>query len=219
MESSSSPYMSHIQSPLVRRLLDSNLAPSDDERTILTGFRKTSRVRLASLQETIEAMNVQLAVMTEDASQLSQELDLLDSVLHPVRSLPHEIINHICQLAMEDLRYPSLEALASPDIIDSLSMRHPVWTCAQVCHRWRYVIWNNPRFWTGVVLTFRKPATALRLTLLLIDVLARTKGLPLSIAIHSRNPIPFLAMPIILQSCSRWHHAALSLTIKDFRLL
>ncbi len=151
MESSSSPYMSQIQLPLVHCLLDSNLAPSDDERTILTGFRKTSRVRLASLQETIEAMNVQIAVMTEDTSQLSQELDLLDSVLHSVRSLPHEIIHHICQLAMEDLHSPSLEALSGPDVVDSLSMRHPSWTCAHICHRWRCVIWNNPRFWTGVV--------------------------------------------------------------------
>ncbi|KAF9021141.1 hypothetical protein BDZ89DRAFT_896535, partial [Hymenopellis radicata] len=112
---------------------------------------------LASLNDTMEAMKAQLAVMTEDASQLSKELEVLDMVLHPVRSLPPEIIQHICQLAMEDLQSPSLEALASPDIIDSLSMRHPSWVCAQVCHRWRYVIWNAPQCWTSVVLSFDKP--------------------------------------------------------------
>ncbi len=214
-----SDIQSITQSPLVHRLLDRNLAPSDDEHSILTARRKSSRARLASMTETIEAMRLQIAVMTEDASQLSQELEVLASVLHPVRSLSDEIIHHICQLAMEDLHSPSLEALSGPNVVDSLSMRHPSWTCVQVCHRWRYVIWNSPRCWTNVVLTFHKSVMLLKFSLLLVNVVARTKGLPLSIALHSRKPIPFLAMPTILQSCFRWQHATLSLTMKDFRLL
>ncbi|KAF8991903.1 hypothetical protein BDZ89DRAFT_1151316 [Hymenopellis radicata] len=88
--SSSSTFDSQsiTHSPLIRHLLGGNLAPTDDERTTLAACREKSRVRLASLNDTMEAMKAQLAVMTEDASQLSKELEVLDMVLHPVRSLP-----------------------------------------------------------------------------------------------------------------------------------
>ncbi|KAF8990407.1 hypothetical protein BDZ89DRAFT_1151971 [Hymenopellis radicata] len=49
----------------------------------------------------------QLNIMTVDASQLSEGLESLDIVLHPVRMLPREIIGHICELAIEDLQRPS----------------------------------------------------------------------------------------------------------------
>ncbi|KAF8996287.1 hypothetical protein BDZ89DRAFT_1084281 [Hymenopellis radicata] len=198
-----------VESHGVRNLLESNDAPTDDARRHLEASRETGRAHFASLSETIDSLTVQLAIMKADAVQVSKGLTVLDTVLNPVRMVPHEIIGRICELAVDDL----------PEVVDSLSMRHPSWTLSHVCRQWRHAIQNYPPCWTNVVLSFDRPAQSIKLAILLMEVMKYVRSFPLSFSLHSRNRISPHCIPLILQTCSRWRHACLSLTVSDFLVL
>ncbi|KAF9023152.1 hypothetical protein BDZ89DRAFT_1070149 [Hymenopellis radicata] len=208
-----------VESHGVRNLLESNDTPTDDARRHLEASRATGRAHFASLSETIDSLTIQLAIMKADAVQVSKGLTVLDTVLNPVRMVPHEIIGRICELAVEDLPEVTLEYLQSPEVVDSLSMRHPSWTLSHVCRQWRHAIQNYPPCWTNVVLSFDRPAQSIKLALLLMEVMKHVRSFPLSFSLHSRNPISPHCIPLILQTCSRWRHACLSLIVSEFLVL
>ncbi|KAF9023119.1 hypothetical protein BDZ89DRAFT_1070122 [Hymenopellis radicata] len=180
-----------VESHGVRNLLESNDAPTDDARRHLEASRETGRAHFASLSETIDSLTVQLAIMKADAVQVSKGLTVLDTVLNPVRMVPHEIIGRICELAVDDLPEVTLEYLQSPEVVDSLSMRHPSWTLSH----------------------------SIKLALLLMELMKHVRSFPLSFSLHSRNPISPHCIPLILQTCSRWRHACLSLIVSEFLVL
>ncbi|KAF8901789.1 hypothetical protein CPB85DRAFT_1323108 [Mucidula mucida] len=123
------------------------------------------------------------------------------------------------QLAVEDLPEVTLEYIRSADVVDSLSMRHPSWTLSHVCRQWRHAIQRCPPCWTNIVLSFDRPAQSIKLALLLTELMKHVRGFPLSVALHSLDAMSPHCIPLILQSCSRWRPACLSLLVADFFVL
>ncbi|KAF9017641.1 hypothetical protein BDZ89DRAFT_1140585 [Hymenopellis radicata] len=158
--------------------------------------------------------------MTADSALFSSGVSTLETILHPIRALPLEIIGRICEHALEDFAIESFEGPQPPIIADSLSMRHPSWTFSHVCQKWREGIQGHALCWSHVILSLNKPVSnPVRLSLLLADVLRYAGNLKLSILIESPKLIPSNLMSGILPSCRRWRRASLFLTLCDFRAL
>ncbi|KAF8879178.1 hypothetical protein CPB85DRAFT_1205762, partial [Mucidula mucida] len=71
--------------------------------------------------------------------QAQSHLKEAKSPLHPMRSIPSELLLEIFSHCI-----PRVE---SPSDTDALHPRQAPWLLTRVCHRWRELVINSPRLW------------------------------------------------------------------------
>ncbi|KAF7319643.1 F-box domain-containing protein [Mycena chlorophos] len=121
---------------------------------------------------------------------------------HHIEDLPTEIIGEIFGRVLPE--YPARSALVGLDSPYAL---------AEVCHRWREIVMDTPRFWAGLTIALHNN----RLLPFKLDfvqkALERSKTRPLSILLRSDHSIPILpnVLRLLFKHCARWEHLTLDL--------
>lgn len=77
---------------------------------------------------------------------LSDEMDEIRAVLHPIRRLPVETLRHIFEA--------TLEASDKIELWQATQLSH-------VCQHWRAVVLNSPELWSHITVNFRKSLKAI----------------------------------------------------------
>ncbi|KAG8756186.1 hypothetical protein FRC14_003302 [Serendipita sp. 396] len=96
---------------------------------------ESAQTKLASSQRAVETLRSQ-------RNLLSNELQGLRGLLHPVRRIPREILAYIFELVANPVRTPLL--------LVAMRLSH-------VCRTWRNVAVNHPPLWTTIKIDLEKP--------------------------------------------------------------
>ncbi|KAE9392256.1 hypothetical protein BT96DRAFT_277560 [Gymnopus androsaceus JB14] len=144
----------------------------------------------------------------------SAHIDAYKTVLHPIRSLPFDVFQHIFQHCVVELADCMLEAYQSPmpkcsqvliNRTSSLDTKKSPWLLAQVSRHWRDVVLGCPTLWSSLTVEIPKKGEWPGLLSLISLQLQRSRGTPLSmvvINIHSEISSPLIAF--LCSHSSRW---------------
>ncbi|KAJ7597703.1 hypothetical protein C8J56DRAFT_920739 [Mycena floridula] len=178
----------------VQELLKSNEPPFQQEQTTMQNhLADIRRVQQCGLEERIQAMRDATAVLQLQLEQVSEAAKIYQTLLHPVRTLPTDILREILLAASGMDQTAEVRKLAKTR--DAIS---------QVCQEWRRTSFSYPRLWSTIAIDF--------------DVVYRTRGPTLSLArqiLHSANALLLVwlewtgeprteALALILVTSVRW---------------
>ncbi|KAJ7616237.1 hypothetical protein DFH06DRAFT_1307192 [Mycena polygramma] len=195
-------------------LVRSNGVPTDAQALQLEHLVEAGKIELCELEQTSMALSLVLETLRVQSLRKTESLDTLNGVLSVFRRFPVEILGEIfflavCADARKQHRWNSV-SIADPH-------KAPV-VLGQVCSHWRMVSQSLPKLWTLVAFpasTVVEPDTALMVS----DILARSRNLPLSLSVLSHTW--WLEMPrpgnsdffrILSTSYHRLHTFALEIT-------
>ncbi|KIM24524.1 hypothetical protein M408DRAFT_26993 [Serendipita vermifera MAFF 305830] len=102
--------------------------------------------RYESILSELHAAKRHAAMLQTQKAMISNEMNEICGVLHPVRRLPVETLRHIFEETLE------------------ASTRAKLWQATQlsyVCQHWRAVSLNDPSLWSDIIVDFRKPVDAI----------------------------------------------------------
>jgi hypothetical protein len=140
---------------------------------------------------------MQLAALTQEREEILCEIDNANTVLHPIRKCPPEILRRVFIEALPDI--------SNKRKFDSLQPTWVAWTISRVCSQWRRVAVSYPALWSQIVIN--KPAPHINSLKHLITLLYRASKHPLTVSIVSahatRNGMLF---PILVGSAPSWEH-------------
>ncbi|KAF9006862.1 hypothetical protein BDZ89DRAFT_930848, partial [Hymenopellis radicata] len=119
--------------------LRQNHPPLDVE---LSDFRKVTEDTRSALQD-LDSKIVQAQELLENLlsarQQAQSRLEDAKSILHPMRSIPNELLAEIFRHCIrETYRF------CRPDALDP---RGAPWLFSEVCRRWRGLVLNTPQLW------------------------------------------------------------------------
>ncbi|KAF9033040.1 hypothetical protein BDZ89DRAFT_1111375 [Hymenopellis radicata] len=190
----------------VEFLAISNTPPLERERIEM-------RETLVRVRVLIEGLSPKQVVQR---AKLEAYAAKLASVIHPIRSVPPEILSEIFSHLVTD---PDLTCQDVKDdhYVDSLDTKRGVWALTHVCSRWRKIVTNTSSWWTTVGLPFdiyRKSSVTADI---LATYLERSKQRPLNVIIHSRDEIStHPAMEVLMKTCDRWRGGWFALPLDTY---
>nr|GAT50006.1 predicted protein [Mycena chlorophos] len=121
---------------------------------------------------------------------------------HHIEDLPTEILGEIFGHVLPE--YPARSAIVGLDSPYAL---------AEVCHRWREIVMDTPRFWAGLTIALHNNRLLPFKLEFIQKALERSKTRPLSILLRSDHGIPILpnVIRLLFKHCARWEHLTLDL--------
>ncbi|KAF9020655.1 hypothetical protein BDZ89DRAFT_263610 [Hymenopellis radicata] len=197
-----------LQSPRIAELLLSNTAPNDAEIEGLRRMVQESSTLMESLQDQIEKAKQTISTLRAIYGATSKRLKDTKKILHPVRSLPRDILAEIffacTPIAREDdrihFRYSSE--------FDTLCARNHPWNLSHVCHAWRETALSLPRLWSTIYLNFKHYQTLPHRQCIFMSTLlfGRSANLDLSITLISdeRSIVGHPLTGCLAASTTRW---------------
>ncbi|KAF9001655.1 hypothetical protein BDZ89DRAFT_670908 [Hymenopellis radicata] len=135
--------LSSCPSHRLRELFSHNAPPNTDEALLIRHTSFDDAPLLASLEEQIAYHTRELARATLARDSILAHPDHVKSLLHPIRSLPEDILLAIFMLCTQGHTVPP----------DSLGIYWAPWVLSQVCRRWRFIALSLPRLWTRLDLS------------------------------------------------------------------
>ncbi|KAG7450859.1 uncharacterized protein BT62DRAFT_928143 [Guyanagaster necrorhizus] len=194
----------------LKELLKTNVPPLEAEKAFFRKAKKDLPVVVSDLDEQITQTQELLHTLMEERAQAAEELRHAKVVLHPLRTIPDDVLREI--FLFNKVTWDDFVRLGDPrriDFYDSLDPRNAPWSLTQVCRNWRSVALSMPSLWNCISLDFnvyhrkrdRPASVALKLGL----HIQRARRSLLSIRIESMVDIhTHNAFPIILTSMSQW---------------
>ncbi|KAJ6460446.1 hypothetical protein C8R47DRAFT_123201 [Mycena vitilis] len=171
--------------PRLAALIRSNGVPTDAQALQLQQLIEAGEVEVGKLEQTSVALSLVLETLRLQSLQKSASLDTLKGTLSVFRRFPVEILGGIFFLAVcADTRTQhrwNMVSIADP--------RKAPLVLGQVCSHWRTVSQSLPKLWTRVAF----PASTIVGTdtaLMVGDILARSRNLPLSLSVFSGTRSP-----------------------------
>ncbi|KAF9046929.1 hypothetical protein BDZ89DRAFT_65871 [Hymenopellis radicata] len=197
-----------LQSPRMAELLLSNTAPNDAEIEGLRRMVQESSTLMESLQDQIEKAQQTISTLQAIYGATSKRLKETKKILHPVRSLPRDILAEIffacTPIAGEDDR---IHFRYSPEF-DTLYPRNHPWNLSHVCRAWRETALSLPRLWSTIYLNFEHYQTLPHRQCIFMSTLlfARSANLDLSITLASdeRSIVGHPLTGCLAESTTRW---------------
>ncbi|KAK0184752.1 hypothetical protein F5146DRAFT_220476 [Armillaria mellea] len=188
MHSDSAP--ASAPSPLsrdrVQDLLRCNDPLLEDEKTALRSLVDDAPSALANLDRQITETPQKLDSLILKRQIAESDFDDAKTLLHPMRSMPHDVLAVIFHQCLPNYRAMPL-GVKSP--YDSLDPRLAPWSISHVSKSWRDIALSLPHLWKEVTLDFRKYG-ALSMRTLLTKVallLQRSKDVDLFVTLLSPN--------------------------------
>ncbi|KAJ4484974.1 hypothetical protein C8J55DRAFT_33399 [Lentinula edodes] len=160
--------------------------------------------------------------------ELEQEAHAYESILHPIRKVPTEVLfNILGMVAMPQLGKSLPETYLPRAMINTLEPMRTLLAITQVCSRWREIMLSSPQFWSYISLisinTIDWEDLEPAMYGLLDQQLQRSQNHPLTVAIEFRKSEGFLdphiATPMspldnLMRHSERWER----LFVKNTRL-
>ncbi|KAF9039533.1 hypothetical protein BDZ89DRAFT_895322, partial [Hymenopellis radicata] len=109
----------------------------------------------ANLDERVALIQATLDTLQEAKKEVDALEAKLKTALHPIRTVPNEVLGEIFSALVEASPAPSFQDLQDGNFVDSLNMVSPVWVVSQVSSRWRETALATSRLWTRVSLSFQ----------------------------------------------------------------
>ncbi|KAK7056342.1 hypothetical protein VNI00_002896 [Paramarasmius palmivorus] len=184
---------SSVQPPslALAKLHASNASPSAIEKTTCCSELIAIESRIATLEHNITESLKGIDVMQEEQSRLTDYARIYQNILHPIRSLPADVLREIFLVCLEckgsDIMNPALDI--PKNVLDP---RLPPWNLSQVCRAWRRITLETPLLWTVLRLAITKTGSSKRRSSaarLLTTFLSRSRNLPLSVDLSSSQPV------------------------------
>ncbi|KAF9016225.1 hypothetical protein BDZ89DRAFT_1166368 [Hymenopellis radicata] len=183
-------------------LFRQNHPPLDVE---LPAFRKIvedARAALEDVDSKIFQARQLLKNLLSARQRAESHLEEAKSVLHPMRSIPNELLLEIFSRCI-----PEIFSDEDPDALDP---KGAPWLLARVCHRWRELAVNTPQLWTHVRLDFdkhRRHISDQQCAYKLGVFTERSRGLPMVVYLGSKDSIEYHpVLPVLGASIPRWRH-------------
>ncbi|KAK0198040.1 hypothetical protein F5146DRAFT_972553 [Armillaria mellea] len=160
----------------------------------------------AGNREKIDHVQQVLNVLLDGQAKVTENLRAAERLLHPIRSIPDDILGHIFSFCVYEI-YDILTERNAPDSLDS---RDPPWTLSQVCRSWRRVALSTATLWRCLSVDFKqcREPKAVRLHQFMLGLhLQRARHCQLTIRLSSTNDVSTHAsVPILLTSIHFWRH-------------
>ncbi|KAF9033068.1 hypothetical protein BDZ89DRAFT_563831 [Hymenopellis radicata] len=189
--------------PRVEFLATSNTPPLEGERTEMS----KTLVRVRALIKGLSRKKVQRVKFEAYAAKLA-------SVIHPIRSVPPEILSEIFSHLVAD---PEFQLLKNDYFVDSLDTKSGVWALTHVCARWRQIVTNTSCLWTTVGLSFDNYPRSSATADILATYLERSNQHALNVIVDSRDEISnHPAMDVLMKTCDRWRGGWFALPLDTF---
>ncbi|KAF9024619.1 hypothetical protein BDZ89DRAFT_114673 [Hymenopellis radicata] len=199
----------------ITELLASNVAPHGTEKAELSELMSRTQAYDIALDTRIAELHASLEDLLAQKTQTKQRLLDIQTILHPKRYIPPEILADIFDHAVSDAADTPLDTVGNGTFADSLKMSAPHWVVSHVCSHWRRTALTTPRIWRFVHVSFDLHPTNLS-TRMFLDYFLRLSGQhTLHVMAHSRNVHVELA--ILLLSSHRWRTAAVSFQSSVYR--
>jgi hypothetical protein len=208
---------SNTLDPEVDSLLQSNDLPPPQKRDEIASILHEHAFFVSEAEDTLADLTAFTKKVKEMNEQMAKKVDRYRIVLHPIRSLHPECLARIFEACVSEGVGNWEEYFSGPQLVTSQEkpLQRPSdgdpWTLSKICTQWRKVTMDNPRLWSNIALfvpeksAFGTDSPRLGPSSLLNLQLARSKDIPLSIAIHgfgAKTSIPVL-QGIMFQSY-RW---------------
>ncbi|KAF8991281.1 hypothetical protein BDZ89DRAFT_1124204 [Hymenopellis radicata] len=190
----------------VEFLAISNTPPLERERIEM-------RETLVRVRVLIEGLSPKQVVQR---AKLEAYAAKLASVIHPIRSVPPEILSEIFShlVANPDL---TCQDVKDDHYVDSLDTKRGIWALTHVCSRWRKIVTNTSSWWTTVGLQFDIYRNSSASADILATYLERSKQRPLNVIVHSRDEISnHPAMEVLMKTCDRWRGGWFALPLDTY---
>ncbi|KAF8990132.1 hypothetical protein BDZ89DRAFT_1152092 [Hymenopellis radicata] len=137
-------------------LLSTNIPPHDAEVADLRQIVQNSSALVQSLQDHINKVQDTLSSLRSLHETASRRLADAKCILHPIRSLPRDILSEIFLSCTPIADETDSEAFEYGPTFDTLCPRNHPWNLSHVCRTWREITLSLPRLWTTVYLNFEQ---------------------------------------------------------------
>ncbi|KAF5340096.1 hypothetical protein D9758_013164 [Tetrapyrgos nigripes] len=128
----------------VESLLDTNLPPHHSSLPALLASCQAADSYVQTVKSQIKHLEDTIATLTEKVDQAASYVTKYKKILHPIRSLPNEVLAEIFFLCTSDLTNP-------------LCVNEMPWVLGQVCRRWRDVALSAPKIYSNIALKLDTP--------------------------------------------------------------
>ncbi|KAF9029332.1 hypothetical protein BDZ89DRAFT_933125, partial [Hymenopellis radicata] len=120
--------------------LRGNHAPLDAELGDFRLILEKSPEILQDLDQKIAQVKETLDYLVTTRHQAEEHMNDAKSLLHPIRSLPTELMSEIFSHCVP-------RGYVDEGCLDSLDPRLAPWTLSHVCYRWRSLALSSPQLW------------------------------------------------------------------------
>ncbi|KAF9018274.1 hypothetical protein BDZ89DRAFT_1073975 [Hymenopellis radicata] len=184
------------QTPRFEELLHHNLPPFESEIPEYESIFKEASVVLTDLDTRIEKVQTILDSLIRARIDTQKRADDAKAVLHPVRSIPSEILFEIFAHCVATWHNPD----PGGRCWDSLHPGFPPWSLSQVCQRWRTAVLSSPELWSYLELQFqthRGHISRLQCAAKVSLWLERCADFPISLRLVSRTKFKLRTHPVL----------------------
>ncbi|KAK0473544.1 hypothetical protein EDD18DRAFT_1225078 [Armillaria luteobubalina] len=201
--------------PRIQALLKSNSPSLETERVSLLATLSESSNLLSVLKEKIEHIQQTLNVLLDGQEKVTENLRIAETLLHPTRSIPDDILRHIFSFCVREI----YDILRKRVTFNSLDSQNPPWTLSQVCRSWRRVALSTPTLWRCLSLDFeqyREPESVHLHQFMPVLHLQRARQCQLTIRLTSSKDVSsHPSIPILLTSIPYWKHLHIRIPAKS----
>ncbi len=205
--------------PRIQALLKCNGPLLETDRVSLRATVSESSELLSVLKKKIDRVQQTLNTLLDGQAKVTENLRAAKTLLHPIRSIPDDMLRHIFSFCIHGV-YDLLEEEDAPDSLDS---RKPPWTLSQVCRSWRIVALSTASLWKGLSIDFeqyREPKDVHLHRFMLGLHIQRAYRCQLTIRLSSINDVSSHAfIPILLTSITYWKHLRACIPAKSLAAL
>ncbi|KIY73369.1 hypothetical protein CYLTODRAFT_417055 [Cylindrobasidium torrendii FP15055 ss-10] len=195
------------RSQRMSELLSSNACPLQVEEASFRAELPVRHSRIARLEEEISAAQAKLHSLVRRRRMEHRDLNDIQTVLHPIRRLPPDILNEIFAICLDeqDPRADSLDTNGMP------------WVLVQVCGTWRAAGIRASRLWSRVHVSFDTLALhphPERLVHVLWLQISRSKQCSLEVELSSYTHVSEMhpILPVLWGTSNRWRTLSLDMT-------
>ncbi|PBK79857.1 hypothetical protein ARMGADRAFT_1003533, partial [Armillaria gallica] len=129
--------------PRIQALLKCNGPLLEVDRVSLRATISESSELLSVLKEKIDRVQQTLNTLLDGQAKVTENLRAAKTLLHPIRSIPDDVLRHIFSFCVHEV-CDLLKEDVAPDSLDS---RKPPWALSQVCRSWRRVSLSTASLW------------------------------------------------------------------------
>ncbi|SJL05263.1 uncharacterized protein ARMOST_08629 [Armillaria ostoyae] len=205
--------------PRIQALLKCNGPPLETERVSLLATASESSNLLSVLKEKIDHVQQTLNVLLDGQAKVTENLRAVETLLHPIRSIPDDVLRHIFSFCVHEIH----DILTERDTSNSLDSRNPPWTLSQVCRSWRRAALSTATLWRCLSIDFeqyREPKGVHLHQYMLGLHLQRARHCQLTIRLSSIKDVSSHAsIPILLTSIPYWKHLRACVPAKSLAVL
>lgn len=166
--------------------------------------------------ESIDALDIARKLRFEIVASLIQ----LSTILHPIRSVPDDIILSIFQWCTDSHEYRPHRPDGYVGDYGSLDNRHPSWILSHVCRRWRRLALTSPSLWSVLNLSEHSLNRFEHIILPRLRLqLQRSGNAPLAVVIDDDAPCAMVlhgqdnVVSILRSTTHRWWYLKLSIQL------